>query len=74
MDICVLLTGDDDGVRDEVVVLRGVAQLVLHAPPTVTRPHNLHYPSINLFKLATQHHNLNVSSPYHESHECLSQV
>ncbi|KAK3872016.1 hypothetical protein Pcinc_014808 [Petrolisthes cinctipes] len=53
-------TCDDDGVRDEVVVLRGVAQLVLHAPPTVTRPHNLHYPSINLFKLATQHHNLNV--------------
>lgn len=54
--------GDDERVIDEVVVLRGIAQLILHAPASVSRPHNLQYPAINLFKMATQHQQLNVSS------------
>ncbi|XP_047496501.1 HEAT repeat-containing protein 5B-like isoform X1 [Penaeus chinensis] len=53
-------TSDDERVIDEVVVLRGIAQLILHAPASVSRPHNLQYPAINLFKMATQHQQLNV--------------
>ncbi|XP_045624859.2 LOW QUALITY PROTEIN: HEAT repeat-containing protein 5B [Procambarus clarkii] len=53
-------TCEDERVTDEVVVLRGIAQLILHAPPSVSRPHNLQYPAINLFKMATQHPQLDV--------------
>ncbi|KAK7086919.1 HEAT repeat-containing protein 5B [Halocaridina rubra] len=53
-------TCEDERTTDEVVVLRGIAQLILHAPSSVSRPHNLQYPAINLFKMATQHQQLDV--------------
>lgn len=53
-------TCEEERNTDEVLVLRGIAQLILNAPPSVSRPHNLQYPAINLFKMATQHQQLDV--------------
>ncbi|XP_076062392.1 HEAT repeat-containing protein 5B isoform X2 [Oratosquilla oratoria] len=53
-------TSEDEREIDEVVVLRVIAQLVLHAPAVVSQPQNLQYPAINLFKMATQHPQLEV--------------
>ncbi|XP_063873685.1 HEAT repeat-containing protein 5B-like [Scylla paramamosain] len=53
-------TCEEERITDEVVVLQGIAQLILHAPPSVSRPHNLQYPAINLFKMATQHQHFSV--------------
>lgn len=53
-------TCEEERISDEVVVLQGIAQLILHAPPSVSRPHNLQYPAINLFKMATQHQHFRV--------------
>lgn len=61
--MCCLCAGEEERISDEVVVLQGIAQLILHAPPSVSRPHNLQYPAINLFKMATQHQQFSVSQP-----------
>ena len=53
-------TSEEEKISDEVVILQGISQLILNAPVCVGSPHNLQYPAINLFKVASQHSILQV--------------
>uniref|UniRef100_A0A6A7FSQ7 HEAT repeat-containing protein 5A n=5 Tax=Hirondellea gigas TaxID=1518452 RepID=A0A6A7FSQ7_9CRUS len=48
-------TCEDERIVCESVVVRGVTEFLVHAPCSVTAPHNLRYPAINLCKSAMHH-------------------